>query len=348
MSASSGSAVPAGQGGGATPGKWPASDLARLLDAYGASEAADVLLGPAVGEDAAVVRVGGERLVVASDPITLTGSEVGYWSVIVNSNDVAATGADPRFFVATALLPVGVGREAVEAVFAGVADACRSVGAVLVGGHTERTAAVSSPVVVGTMLGLLGRREPLASGGARPGDRVVLTKGAAIEATAILARERGDRLSGQVDPAILKRAADFLADPGISILAEARIARDSGARAMHDVTEGGVVTGLWEMAEAAGLGIEVDAGAVPVAAETRALCEAVGIDPLEAIGSGALLVAASPEDAEKIRAAIEAAGIRAAVVGEFLGAGAARRLVRGGRTEPLIPPDVDALATFFA
>lgn len=328
----------------AKQGKWPAADLARLLTAYGDTGAEDVVLGPAVGEDAAVLRIGAERLVVASDPITLTGSSVGYWSVIVNANDVAATGADPRFFLATALLPVGAGPEVAEDLFAGVAEACRAVGAVLVGGHTERTAAANAPVVVGTMVGLLDGREPLPSGGARPGDRVLLTKGAAIEATAILARQHAEAVRGRVDAASLERAAAFLHDPGISILPEARIARNAGARAMHDVTEGGVVTGLWEMAEASGLGLDVDADAIPVAEETRALCEALEIDPLEAIGSGGLLIAASPERADRICAAVEDAGIRAAVVGEFLEAGGQRRIRREGRAEPLVPPDVDAIA----
>ena len=337
-----------GRGRSSVPGKWPAADLARLLRRYASGRAKNVLVGPAIGEDAAIVRVGSERLVVASDPITFTSASIGSWSVIVNANDVAATGADPRFFVATALLPVGTKRREVEDLVAGLAKACRTVGAVLVGGHTETTAVVDRPVVVGTMIGLLGRRRALPSGAARPGDVAVLTKGAAIEATAILAREKKNVLRGRVAAAILRRAAAFLSDPGISVVADARIARRAGARAMHDVTEGGVVTGLWEMAEASGLGIEVEGDAVPVAEETRLVCRAVGIDPLEAIGSGALLAAAPPVAARRIVRALAAAGIRAAIVGRFLGKGAARRIRRRGRLRRLVPPARDPIGHLLA
>jgi len=329
------------------PGKWPAADLARLLRTYAPAASDDVILGPAIGEDAAVVRIGSEPLVVACDPITFTSDSIGYGSVIVNANDVAATGARPRFFLATVLLPVGVSRGEVEAIFAGLAEACREVGALLVGGHTERTAGIDRPLVVGTMIGDLEGREPVLSGGARPGDRVVVTKGAAIEATALIARRMGDRLRPVVGDAAVERARRYLSDPGISVVRDARIARDSGASAMHDVTEGGVVTGLWEMARASGLGLEVDARAIPVSEETALLCGAVGIDPLEAIGSGALLAAGPPDDAERIAAALSEAGLRASIVGEFLEEGGACTIRRNGHTRELVPPDADPIARLF-
>jgi len=331
----------------AGPGKWPAEDLARLLKAYASASSPEVKVGPAIGLDAAVVRVGGTDLVVATDPITFATDQIGWYAVTVNANDVAACGAVPRFFVAAALLPVDAGPETAEAIFAGLAEACKAMDILLVGGHTERTAGLERPIVCGTMLGDLQGREPVTSAGARPGDAVVLTKGAAIEATALIARERGRQLAGAVDARLLERARNFLFDPGINVVDDARIARDAGAHALHDVTEGGVVTGLWEMARASDLGIEVDADAIRVRDETRVLCDAVGIDPLEAIGSGALVAAAAPDDADAMLAAFDAAGIDAVVVGRFTGRGGECRITRGGRNGPLVPPAVDAIATLY-
>ena len=330
----------------AGPGKWPAADLARLLKKYAARASRDVRVGPAVGEDAAVVRLGGADLVVTTDPVTFATDAIGWYAVTVNANDVAACGARPRFFVAAALLPVDAGPRDAEAIFAGIAAACERLGVLLVGGHTERTAGLARPIVCGTMIGDLEGRPPISSGGARPGDAAILTKGAAIEATALVARERPDLLAG-LPAAVRRRARNFLFDPGINVVDDARLSREGGARALHDVTEGGVLTGLWEMAAASGLGLAVDADAIPVRPETRAVCEAAGIDPLAAIGSGALVAAAPPKRAGGIVAALADAGVDAAIVGRFGPRGGRRTILRNGRTTPLVPPAVDAVARLF-
>ena len=331
----------------AGPGKWPAEDLARLLQAYASSASPHVKVGPAIGLDAAVVRLGETDLVVATDPITFATDAIGWYAVTVNANDVAACGAVPRFFVAAALLPVDAGPETAEAIFAGLAEACRAMDVLLVGGHTERTAGLDRPIVCGTMLGDLEGRDPVTSAGAKPGDVVVLTKGAAIEATALIARERGDQLAAVVDAEVLRRARNFLFDPGINVVTDARIAREQGAHALHDVTEGGVVTGLWEMARASGLGIAVCPEGIPIRDETRVLCEAVGIDPLEAIGSGALVVAAPPERAAEMVEALRGAGVGAWPIGVFGEPGGEMIRTCGDRTVPLVPPAVDAIATLY-
>jgi len=336
-----------GRGRPAGPGKWPADDLARLLSAYAARVSDEVRLAPAIGIDAAVVRVGGTDLVLATDPVTFATDRIGLYAVTVNANDVAVCGARPRFFAATLLLPPEADPAAVEAIFADLADACRDLDVLLVGGHTECTAGLDRPILVGTMIGDLEGREPLSSAGARAGDAAILTGGAAIEATALIACEKGRDLAGAVPHDVLVRARDFLADPGISVVTAARVARESGAHALHDVTEGGVVGGLWEMAEASGLGLEVDADAVPVREVTRAVCGAVGVDPMEAIGRGALVVAVPAESAEEMVRALVSAGVDAARVGTFGPAGGERRLRRDGRMQPLVPPDRDAVARLY-
>jgi hydrogenase expression/formation protein HypE len=192
-------------------------------------------------------------------------------------------------------------------------------------------------VLAGTMLGEVGRDRLVVATGARPGDVVVLTKRPAVEATAILARERADALAPHVDPATLARAAAFLHEPGISVVREARAALAAGeVHAMHDVTEGGLATGLQELAAAAGLGVEVDAAAVVPYPETLAVCAPFGIDPWGAIGSGSLLLAVSAADADAVVRAITEAGVEARAIGVLV---ATRACTVSGRPLPRFARD---------
>ncbi|MBN1345118.1 MAG: AIR synthase family protein [Phycisphaerae bacterium] len=296
-------------------GKLSHGQLARLLGRLPVGSGRDLLVGPAIGEDAAAVAVRDQALVVATDPVTFAADRAGWYAVHVNANDVATMGARPRWFQACVLMPAE-SRVTVRSVFDDVARACEELGVGVLGGHTEVTTGIEHPIVIGTMLGLVDRGKVLRTGGARIGDAIVLTKSAAIEATSIVARECGDRLSGRVGKRAVSRAARFLFDPGISVVKEAMIAAAAGATAMHDPTEGGVLTGLWEMAEAAGKRFVVDAGAIPVAEATRVLCGAVGIDPLRAIASGCLLVTIGKGKVAGLARRLRRAGISCAAVGE--------------------------------
>jgi hydrogenase expression/formation protein HypE len=330
-------------------GKLPAEVLARLLAAHPPADPR-IIVGPRVGEDAAVLDMGDRYLVAKSDPITFAADEIGWYAVHVNANDVACAGGAPRWFLMTLLLPEGSATaDAAEAVFDQVRGACRELGAELVGGHTEITAGLDRPILVGCMLGEVGKAGLVQTAGARPGDALLLTKGIAIEGMAVLARECPEVLrAAGVDPAVLARARAFLRRPGISVVPEARLAAASGGlHALHDPTEGGLATGLHEVAEAAGVGLRVDAGAVPVLPECAAICRALGLDPLGTLASGALLIAAPPADADRIAAALAAAGIPCARIGEVLPAGAGRTLVVDGRARPLPTFARDELARVF-
>jgi len=296
-------------------GKLSHDRLAALLGGLPGGRGAGVVVGPAIGEDAAVLAVGDRRLVVATDPITFAADRAGWYAVQVNANDVATMGAKPKWFQACVLMPTD-SPVSVEAIFKDIANACRELGVSVVGGHTEVTAGVEHPIVIGTMMGLAGHDAWVKSAGARVGDAIVLTKSAAIEATAILARECGDRLAGNVSRAMLNRAARFLFDPGISVVRDAMIAARAGATAMHDPTEGGVMTGLWEMARAARRRFVVDAEAIPVRDEPRAVCGSLGIDPLRAIASGCLLISTPADRVDALTRRLRRAQIPATVVGE--------------------------------
>ena len=297
-------------------GKLPAQLLADLLERYKTDDPR-VVLGPGVGEDAAVIDMGDRYLVAKSDPITFATDEIGWYAVNVNANDVACCGATPRWFLATLLLPEGgTTAELVESIFAQLSEACRQLGITLCGGHTEITYGLDRPIVSGHMLGEVARDRLVTSSGAQVGDALILTKGIAVEGTAIIAREKADELTDVVSPAERQRLANFLHEPGISVVKDARLALEAGGvHALHDPTEGGVATGLSELAQAAGVGLVVDESELPILPECRMLCQRFGLDPLGLIASGALLIAAQADGASAIVERLSAEGIAARVIG---------------------------------
>ena len=330
-------------------GKLPAEQLEKLLARYVRPDPS-VLVGPGIGEDAAIIDMGDRCLVAKTDPITFAIDAIGWYAVHVNANDVACCGARPRWFLATLLLPEqATTPESVEGIFAQMDAACSELGVTLCGGHTEITHGLHRPIVVGQMLAEVDRGAYLSGAGAREGDAIILTKGVAVEGTALIAREKPASLAGVMDDDELSRCAGFLRDPGISVVREAQLALASGeVHAMHDPTEGGVATGLWELAEAAGLGVEIERERLPVLPECRLMCRHLDLDPLGLIGSGSLLVAAAPADAETIVAGIAAEGIAATTIGRLVSAAEGHRLVAAdGTREPLPRFARDELARLF-
>ena len=232
-------------------GKLPPDVLAALLTAHPPSDPR-VILGPRPGEDAAVVQIGDHYLIAKTDPITFATDEIGWYAVNVNANDIAAMGGTPAWFMATLLLPVGTADQLmVETIFEQITAACEALNVSLIGGHTEITYGIDRPILSGMMLGLAAKDQLVLTGGAQPGDILLVTKGVPIEATAIIARERRAALADQFSPEFLDQCAAYLHDPGISVVRDAQIATHAGhVHAMHDPTEGGLATGLWEMADA--------------------------------------------------------------------------------------------------
>lgn len=298
-------------------GKLPPDLLASLL-ARAPLDEEHVLLGPSVGLDCAVIDHGGPNLLVLkSDPITFAGEEIGWYLVQVNANDIATTGALPRWLLVTMLLPQGrTTAEMVDQISEQIYEACRPLGIAVIGGHSEISHGLDRPIIVGTMIGEVAQEQLVTPQGARPGDRVLLTKGVPIEATAILAREFPKRLTGALTPAELDEARAFLTNPGISVLDDARIALGAGkVTAMHDPTEGGLAAALWELAQASGRSLRVDAAAVPVPELSARVCRVFDLDPLATIASGALLLTVAAEDVSAIIQALACAAIPCAEIG---------------------------------
>jgi hydrogenase maturation factor len=295
------------------PGKLPVALLRELLATLPPLPP-EVRLGPRVGEDACAIDLPAGTLVAATDPITLTGLDVGAHAVVVNANDVAVTGVRPRWFLAAVLLPEGSGEAAVRELFAGMRRALAAAGVVLVGGHTEVTPAVRQPVVVGQMLGLAARGAIVRTGGARPGDALVQAGPAPIEGAALLAREARERL-GSLPLATLARAQAALEEPGISVVEPALLCAELGATSLHDPTEGGLAAGLAEIAEASGLRLLVREERVLWFEPGRSVCQALGADPWATLASGALLATFAPEGARAACEALEKRGVPARVIG---------------------------------
>jgi hydrogenase maturation factor len=293
--------------------------LQVLLERYQGQDER-LVVGPRVGEDAAVLDMGDRYLVVKSDPITFATDEIGWYVVHVNANDIATMGATPSWLLLTLLLPEKqTDRRMVEDIFSQVSQACTSLGVVLCGGHTEITYGLDRPIAVGLMLGEVAKENLVRTAGVQVGDDVILSKGVAIEGTAVLAREMEEPLAAQVGIEVVARGRRFLTDPGISIMRDAEIVCQAGRpHARHDPTEGGVATGLWELAHASGKGIVVDVANVPIFPETAAFCRALDLDPLGLIASGALLATAAAEDSARMVAALSQEGIDATVIGKVV------------------------------
>ena len=299
-------------------GKLPLEFLSQLLGRIKTTDPR-VVLGPRPGEDAALIDFGDRYLVSKTDPITFATDLIGWYVVQVNANDLAVMGATPRWLMVTLLLPEGVERCDVRSILDQLLEACDRFGIALVGGHTEVTYDLNRPIAIGAMLGEVAKDRVVLTSGARPGDAIVLTKSIAIEGTAILAREAGDNLREVgVDLDAVERAKGFLFSPGISVVRDATVACDTvDVHSMHDPTEGGLATGLLEMAKGAGVGLIVDAESIPILPECETFCRALGLEPLGLIGSGALLATVAPKDARTLIDSLAHEGIPARQIGQI-------------------------------
>lgn len=328
-------------------GKFPNDLLHEYLEGVVTEDTA-LIIRPAVGEDVAAVDVSGEQvLVLKSDPITFATESIGEYVVLVNANDIATSGASPRWLIATALFPAGTTPSMVIHVLRDISDACRRHGITLCGGHTEITEAAARPIVIGTMAGTVERVRLLDKRDMGSGDVILITKALAVEGTALIAGKFGGWL---VESGMTLEEVDecrrFLSR--IGVLAEAAVARThDGVTAMHDVTEGGLGTAMRELSAAGGHGIDVDLDAIPVFPQTARLCALLGLDPLGLIGSGSLLISCREDRHEELVAAIRAADIEVSCIGRVTAPGGGVEALQGGVRVSWPAFDVDELARLF-
>jgi hydrogenase maturation factor len=330
-------------------GKLPHKVLERLFQKLPHLDK-NVVIGPGIGVDAAAIRFDDRILIAKSDPITFASEQQGQYAVHVNANDIACMGGKPKWFLATLLLPgkSDAHSEILDKITDDLAKACREIGVSIVGGHTEITPAVTQPLIAGTMLGEVDHGDLLDIRACQPGDRLILVSGIAIEATAIIAQHRKNELSEIFDVEFIAHCKNFTKKPGISVLRAAKIAsRKKLARAMHDPTEGGLVTALHEIADACQCGVEVQEEHIIYLPESRLLCEHYQIEILGAISSGALLVVTPPEKTEMLLEAYEERGLPAADIGFLTESPARRKLVSGEKKLDLPRYDRDEIGKIF-
>lgn len=275
-----------------------------------------VLVGPDVGLDASVIDFGDNVLVLSSDPITGALKDPGWLSVNVNANDVATMGASPEWFLLTLFMPEGSERSDVKKVMKSAKNASKELNISIVGGHTEVTPGLERILISGAMAGIAPKEKWVSAAEAKPGDEIIFTKTSALEGTFILAMDREERLKTELGSDLVESAKKFR--NYLSVVEDALTAVDSGeVHAMHDPTEGGLIGGLYELADAANVGFSIESDKVFVAGETRAICDFYEIDPFKTIGSGSLLICSDPEDSEKIVNSLEEKGIKASIIGEI-------------------------------
>ena len=330
------------------PGKLPPDLLKTFLSGLITAEKR-VLLGPNVGEDSAFISFGSSTLIAKSDPITFATDRIGWYAIQVNANDIAASGGTPKWFLSTLLLPEDEKVSNIKDIFEQMREAADELGVTIIGGHTEITTGLSRPIIAGTMLGEAAPSETVKTSSAEPGDDVILTSGIAIEGTAILAREsKTELLTAGVSQDEIKKAANLLNVPGISIVKPAQVAMSTGqVTAMHDPTEGGLAGAMDELARASGTGVTIDDDQVLIFDETKTICEALFIEPWGLIASGSLIITAHPNGSQKVIRALTQAGIEANVIGKITDFKKGLQIIKKGELQPLPKFERDEIARYF-
>ena len=266
-----------------------------------------------VGGDFGAVSVSEDMVVVlSSDPVTLTRNAIGSTAVLAACNDVACSGAALQGISVTMLLPTSFNEEELRDLMKDMDKACEACGVDIISGHTEVTRAVKEPLVVVTAMGTVQKERMIHSSGLRPGMDIIATKWIGLEGTAILACEREDALRTRYAQPFIDKAKIFR--QMMSIFPEAAVAVKSGASAMHDVSEGGIFGALWEMAESAGVGLEIDLKKIPIRQETVEICEFFDLNPYKMLSGGCLLIATG--DGNGLIMELEKADIPAVIIGK--------------------------------
>ncbi len=309
------------------PGKVPAKILEKIVFRHLGTNRKELVVGPSLGVDCAVIDVANASIIVSTDPITGALERIGWLAVNVNANDVATFGVHPQFLSSCILLPENAEEKTVEIICKQMDEAAKKLGIAIIGGHCEVTPGLTHPIVVGCTFGITRKGCYVTPKGAEPGNKLIITKTVGIEGTAILANDRESLLRGNLDHQLLEKAKNFFSK--ISVVEEATLAFETGGvTAMHDPTEGGIAGGIHELADASNVGFKIFEDRIPIAKETREICRIFQIDPLQLISSGTLLIAVKEDCVSKILDRLEERGINASLAGEILNNPRERVLIR--------------------
>ncbi len=309
-----------------------------------------VLIGPKHGVDAAAIELpGGQVMVVKEDPtfgLPVLMPHFGWAIVHICASDVACLGVKPRYLTISLLLPPGTDDTVLENTWKEVHQECEKLGIAIVGGHTGIYPGISYPLNGGcTVIGIGSKEQLTPASNARVVDRVIMTKGAAIEAAGILAYQAEKVLKDKLGEAVVEKAKRYFLE--MTVIKDALTAAPY-AHAMHDATEGGLLNGVYEVAAASEIGVTLYEEKIVVPPEIESVCHFFSINPLISISEGTLVITASPEKAPQVLSRLKQEGIGAWEIGEMTARD--RVLVRrDGKREPLEPVSVDPFwAAYFS
>lgn len=320
-------------------GKLTSNQLKEMVFKHLTYRRPEVLIRPAVGEDCAAVDFGEEVLIISTDPITGTASEVGKLAVNINLNDIASNGVAPFGLMLTVLAPVGTSLEEIEMVMSQAAIEAEKNQVEIMGGHTEITDAVNRIVVSAVAIGKQPKSELIKTSDIAVDDVIIMTKTVGLEGTGIIAFEKEAELTTQFGPEMVADAKKLLDQT--SVVKEGVLAGKFKIHGMHDVTEGGLLGAIWELCDASGLGCIIDTASIPIQSSTALICDHYDIDPLRLISSGSLIIIACEETAEILLKKFDEEGVDAQVIGKIIDD--ACLIDDEGELFEIPPPEGDAL-----
>lgn len=309
-----------------------------------------VVLGPQHGVDAAVIELPDKSvMVIAEDPtfgMPVLMPHFGWAIVHICASDVAVLGVKPRYLTICLMLPPGTTEAVLDGIWKEVHEECQKLDIAIVGGHTGIYPGIAYPLNGGcTVIGLGTRNQLTPASNAKVGDRVIMTKGPAIEAAGILACQADKALTRKFGRAIVEKAQARFFD--MTVVKDALVGAPY-AHAMHDATEGGLLNGVYEIAAASGTGVTLFEEKITTPEDITAVCEFFNIDPLISISEGTLVITAAPEKTRHLLQALQQSGIPAWDIGEIT---APDRVFvrRDGKREELTPVSVDPFwAAYFS
>lgn len=318
-------------------GKLPNDILKSSILSKIETKSKDILVGPGVGEDCTGISFGDEVCVLTTDPITSALNNAGKIGVHICCNDIASSGVRPIGVLVTILAPPASSLSDITDIMKEVNETCGELGIEVLGGHTEITDAVNRTVLSITAVGKGSKNNFIKTGGARLGDEVIVTGFAGLEGTAILSKDYEEYLSKFLDKNLVESAQNLL--KSISVVRVGQLASEYGVNAMHDATEGGILGAIWEVAEASKLGVYINKEDIPVKEETKAVCNALNIDPLKLISSGSMVISAKAGSG--LCKFLEDNNIKAKVVGRITESDMV--LFDNGIEKKILPPEADEI-----
>lgn len=322
-------------------GKLDSDVLEKIVIGKIKNKRAEVLVHAGVGEDCATIDFGEYECVLSTDPITASVNDIGRLCIHISCNDIASNGIEPVGILLAVMLPEGTTEHDVSVIMEQAAEAAAECNVEIIGGHTEITKAVNQPVIVSTAVGRGRKWQSASAEKIKVGDYILMTKKAGIEGTGIIASDRADELRSFLSEEEIEAAKKLLKK--VSVVKDGTAAGSVGTHGMHDVTEGGILGGIWEMCRIAGVGAEVWDDKIPMEPVTRKICEHYGIDCLRLISSGAMLIMAAPEKKDEILEKLAGVGVEASEIGRILPPDEGLYLLRDGKRIEIQPPEADEL-----